>query len=81
MGRDREEERQGSMSTAVTIIQWAPCLLLEGQPTACGITTSYSERLPALYDTSAQAMAAAETAIHQRPDAIGYSAKRVEVQQ
>ena len=32
-----------------------------------------------LYDTSAQAMAAAEAAIQQRPDAIGISAKRVEV--
>lgn len=59
--------------------QWAPCLLLEGQPTACGITTSHPERLPGLYDTSAQAMAAAETAANQRPDAIGISSKRVEV--
>lgn len=59
--------------------QWAPCLLLEGQPTACGISTRYPERLPGLYNTSAQAMAAAEAAIHQRPDAIGISAKRVEV--
>ena len=59
--------------------QWAPCLLLEGQPTACGITTSCPERLPGLYDTSALAMAAAEEAASQRPDAIGISAKRVEV--
>ena len=59
--------------------QWAPCLLLEGQPTVCGITTSDYERLPGLYDTSAQAMAEAEAAIQQRPDAIGISAKRVEV--
>lgn len=60
--------------------QWIPCLLLEGHPTACGITTSYPERLPGLYDTSAQAMAAAEAAIHQRPDAIGISAKRLEAE-
>lgn len=68
-----------SATTVTTKKQWAPCLLLEGQPTACGITTSYPERLPGLYDTSAQAVAAAEAAIHQRPDAIGISAKRVEV--
>lgn len=59
--------------------QWMPCLLLEGQPTACGIPTSNAERLPGLYDTSAQAMAAAEVVAHQRPDAVGISAKRVEV--
>jgi len=64
--------------TTTTKEQWAPCLLLEGLPTS-GITTSYSERLPALYDTPAQAMAAAETAANQRTDAISYSAKRVEV--
>lgn len=65
--------------TTATKEQWVPCLLLEGLPTACGITTSYAERLPALYDTPAQAMAAAEAAANQRPDAIGCSAKRVEV--
>lgn len=65
------------MSTT-TKEQWRPCLLLEGEPTACGIPTSYPEYLPGLYDTSAQAMAAARAVIHLRLDAIGYSAKRVE---
>lgn len=64
---------------AITKVHWVPCLLLDGEPLPCGITTSYPERLPGLYNTSAQAMAAAESAIHQRPDAIGISAKRVEV--
>ena len=64
------------MST--TKVQWAPFLLLEGEPTACGIPTSYPEYLHGLYDTSAQAMAAARAVIRQRLDAIGYSAKRVE---
>ena len=60
-------------------LQWAPCLLLVGQPTACGIATSYPERLPGLYETSTQAITAAVAFMHQRPDAIGVSAKRVEV--
>lgn len=54
-----------------TKAQWAPCLMLEN--------SVYPERQPGLYDTSAQAMAAAESAIQLRPDAIGISAKRVEV--
>ena len=62
-----------------TITQWVPCLLLEGQPTPCGITTNHPERLPGLYDTSAQAIAAARAAIHQHPNAIGWIARRMEV--
>lgn len=60
------------MST-ITNAQWAPFLMLE--------RSVYPERLPGLYDTHAQAMAAAELAAHQRPDAVGISAKRVEVRQ
>lgn len=60
------------MSTT-TNAQWAPCLMLEH--------SIYPERLPGLYDTHAQAMAVAEVAAHQRPDAVGISAKRVEVHQ
>lgn len=59
--------------------QWIPCLLLEGSATACGIPTSYAERLPELCETSSQAMAVAVAAFLQRPDAIGCSAERVEV--
>jgi hypothetical protein len=65
--------------TATTVTRWAPCLVLEGAPLPDGITTSYLERLPGLYDTAAQAMAAAGAAIRTRPDAIGYSAKQLEV--
>ena len=57
-------------------IRWIPCLLIQGERTACGMTTSYPERLPGLFDTPAQAMTAAAKAIRQRPDAIGYTAKR-----
>lgn len=57
-------------------IRWIPCLLIEWERTACGMTTSYPERLPGLFDTPAQAMTAAAKAIRQRPDAIGYIAKR-----
>jgi len=60
------------MSTT-TKAQWAPCLMLE-----CSV---YPERLPGLYDTPAQAMAAAEAVIDQRPEAIGISVKRLEVHQ
>lgn len=59
--------------------QWIPCLLLQGKPLPDGITTGYPERLPGFYDTPSQAMAAAKMAIYQRPDAIGCTAKRVEV--
>lgn len=60
------------MSTT-TNAQWASCLMLEH--------SGYPELLPGLYDTPAQAMAAAEAAARQRPDAIGISAKRVEARQ
>lgn len=66
------------MSTA-TKEQWVPCLVLEGEPLPDGITTSYLERLPGLYDTCAQATAAAWKVLCQRPDALSYSARRVEV--
>lgn len=56
-------------------VQWIPCLLLDG------MTVGHQERLPGFYDTPAQAMAAAEAAIQQHPDAIGISTKRVEVLQ
>lgn len=60
-------------------VRWIPCLLLEGAPLLDGMTVGYQERLPGFYDTPAQAVAAAETAIQQHPGAIGVSAKRVEV--
>lgn len=62
-------------------VQWIPCLLLEGVPLLDGMTVGYEERLPGFYDTPAQAMAAAEAAIQQHPDAIGVSTKRVEMHQ
>lgn len=62
-----------------SIVQWIPCLLLEGALLLDGMTVGYQERLPGFYDTPAQAMAAAEAAIQQHPDAIGISTKRVEV--
>jgi len=66
------------MSTA-TQVQWVPVLVLEGAPLPDGITTSYLERLPGVFDTPSQAMYAAQAALSLRPDAIGYSAKRLEV--
>ncbi len=66
------------MSTAIKI-QWVPCLVLEGEPLPDGITTSHLERLPGAFDTQLGAIGVAEKAARQRPDAIGYSAKFVEV--
>ena len=67
------------MSTAITIIQWAPCLLLEGESLPDGISTSYAERLPGVFSTAREAMDAASMALALRPDAVGYTAKRLEV--
>lgn len=55
--------------------QWVPCLVLEDKPMQKGITTCHLERLPGVFDTSREAMDAAEKAARQRPDAIGCSAK------
>ena len=66
------------MSTA-TKVQWVPMLVLEGEALPDGITTSYLERLPGAFDTPSQAMDAAQAALRLRPDAMGYSAKRLEV--
>lgn len=66
------------MSTA-TKVQWVPVLVLEGPPLPDGITTSYLERLPGAFDTPSQAMDTAQAALRLRPDAISYSAKRLEV--
>lgn len=67
------------MSAATTKEQWIPCVVLEGEPLPDGITTSYLERLPGAFDTCREAMAVAEKSARLRPDAIGASAKRVEV--
>ena len=66
------------MSTAKQV-KWVPCLLVEGEPLPDGITTTSYERLPGLFKTSDEAMDAGEAAIVLRPDAVGYSAVRVEV--
>lgn len=64
---------------AITKVHWVPCLMIPGEPLPDGITTSNYERLPGLFATSEEAMAAAHTAIATRLDAIGYYAKPVEV--
>ena len=64
---------------AITKVNWVPCLLIPGEPLPDGITTSNYERLPGLFASSAEAMAAAHEVIATRPDAIGYCAKRVEM--
>lgn len=66
------------MSKAITTVQWVPCLLLEvGR--LLDDTTNYLLRLPGAFNTQREALDAAEKLSCQRPDAIGYSAKRVEV--
>ena len=62
-------------------VQWIPCLRVQWHPMPGGIATTCTERLPGSFDTHHEAMEAAENLAHQRPDAIGISAKRVEVQQ
>lgn len=59
--------------------RWVPALMLEGPDLDPGITTTFYERLPGSFDTAAEAMAAAWSALCKRPDAIGYYARRVEV--
>ena len=60
-------------------VNWVPYLLIAGEPLPDGFTTSNYERLPGLFATSAEAMAAAHAVIVKRLDAIGYCAKRVEI--
>ena len=67
-----------SVSKAIKV-RWVACLLKESQPLPDGITTTCYERLPGLFKTSDKAMDAGEAAIALRPDAVGYSAVRVEV--
>lgn len=64
---------------SITTVRWVPVLVLEGPPLPDGITTSYLERLPGAFDTPSQAMDAAQAALRLRPDAMSYSAKRLEV--
>lgn len=59
--------------------RWVPCLLLDGVQLLDGTTTSYSPRLPGVFDSHSEAMDAAEKLSCMRPYAMGYSAKRVEV--
>lgn len=66
-------------ATRQAAIRWIPLLILEGPDLEPGISTSFYERLPGSFATSTEAMDAAEAALRKRPDAIGYSAKRVEV--
>lgn len=64
---------------SITTVRWVPVLVLEGAPLPDGIATSYLERLPGAFDTPSQAMDAAQAALRLRPDAMSYSAKRLEV--
>lgn len=61
------------------MVRWIPLLILEGQELEPGLSSSVYERLPGSFATSTEAMGAAEAALRKHPDAIGYSAKRVEV--
>ena len=56
---------------AESAVVWVHCLLIEGEPLPCGITTSYYERLHGAYETPRQALHAAEKALALRPDAMG----------
>lgn len=67
------------MSKNATIVRWVPVLMLEGPDLELSITTSFYERLPGSFATSSEAIDAAQAAMEQRPDAIGCSAKRLEV--
>lgn len=59
--------------------RWVPVLMLAGPDLEVVISTSFYERLPGSFDTAAEAMAAAWSALCKRPDAISYYARRVEV--
>ena len=62
-----------------TTVRWIPALLIEGEPLECGITQSVIERQPGLFATSREALAAAVRLLPQRLEAIGATAKCVEV--
>ena len=66
-------------TNCTTTARWAPLLILEGPDLEPGISTSFCERLPGLFHTSSEAMAAAHAAMGNRPDALSYCAKRMEV--
>lgn len=65
------------MSTTKT--KWAPRLLVQWHPMSGAISTTCTKRLPGTFDTQREAMEVAEKAARRHPEAIGYSAKRVEV--
>ncbi len=62
---------------AESAVVWVPCLLIEGEPLPCGMTSSYYERVQGMhYDSPAQALAAAMCAADEHPKAIGISCVR-----
>ena len=62
---------------AESAVVWVPCLLIEGEPLPCGMTSSYYERIQGMhYDSPAQAIAAAMCAADEHPKAIGISCVR-----
>ena len=62
---------------AESAVVWVPCLLIEGEPLPCGMTSSYCERIQGThYESQAQALAAAMCAADERPKAIGISCVR-----
>ncbi|MEG0052863.1 MAG: hypothetical protein RR928_16310 [Comamonas sp.] len=60
-------------------IRWMALLILEGPCLEPGISTSFYERLPGSFHTADEAMDVAQDAADKHPDAIGCSAKRMEV--
>ena len=60
-------------------VRWIPVLMLEGPDLEPSISTSFYERLPGSFGTSGEAMQAAEAAARHRPEALGFSVKRLEV--
>jgi len=68
------------MSTTHSAVRWAPVLILQRPDLEPGISASFGEHLPGIFDTPSEAMAAAMAAAHSRPGAMGVSAHRVEVE-
>lgn len=69
------------MNTTHSVVRWVPVLILQRPDLEHGITASFVDHLPGIFDTPREAMAAAMAAAHSRICVVGVSAHRLDVAQ